>query len=227
MTTSKQSTNSDATVDRRAFVGGGARLVGAVAFAGLGGFLAGRRGRDDELVWQIDPNKCVACSQCETHCVLDESAVKAVQCFALCGYCDECTGYFRAEEYQLDTAVQNHLCPTGAVIRKFVEPRPGIRYFEYTIDEPKCIGCAKCVEGCGLMNGSLYLQVRHDRCLDCNECAIAVACPADAFVRLPRTEPNLLKDAAKEAMHTLARKKAQRLGQVVDDDTAGEGVDPA
>ena len=47
---------------------------------------------------------------------------------------------------------------------------------EYIIDEELCIGCAKCVKGCAAFgNGSLHLQVRHDRCLNCNECTIATA----------------------------------------------------
>ena len=35
--------------------------------------------------------------------------------------------------------------------------------------------------------------VRHDRCVNCNECAIAQVCPADAFVRLPASDPYILK----------------------------------
>ena len=85
----------------------------------------------------------------------------------------------------LDTGAENQLCPTGAITRKYIEKQSGVRYFEYTIDERLCIACGKCVVGCRLMNGSLYLQVRHDRCLNCNECSIAVACPAQAFRRVP------------------------------------------
>ncbi|MBL9127979.1 MAG: hypothetical protein JNL97_10050, partial [Verrucomicrobiales bacterium] len=47
-----------------------------------------------------------------------------------------------------------------------------------------------CVEGCKLFgNGSFHLQVRHDRCLNCNECAIAKCCPGDAFYRAPVGDP--------------------------------------
>jgi electron transport complex protein RnfB len=68
------------------------------------------------------------------------------------------------------------------------------QFLEYTIDEPLCIGCAKCVKGCGAFgNGSLQLQVRHDRCVNCNECAIARDCPADAFSRVPANKPYLLQ----------------------------------
>ena len=62
------------------------------------------------------------------------------------------------------------------------------------IDEKLCIGCARCVKGCADHgNGSLSLQVRHDRCLNCNECSIAKACPSDAFRRVPASQPYILK----------------------------------
>ena len=54
-------------------------------------------------VWQIDPDKCMACGRCQINCVLDVSAVKSVNCFALCGYCDVCTGYFPTKDFVLDT----------------------------------------------------------------------------------------------------------------------------
>ena len=39
----------------------------------------------------------------------------------------------------------------------------------------------------------------HDRCLNCNECSIAVACPSRAFVRVPAGSPYLLKDRKRKA----------------------------
>jgi electron transport complex protein RnfB len=195
--------------DRRAFLGNGARMVGVFALGGFGGFLAGRQGRAAETYWQIDPDKCVGCSNCATHCVLDESAVKAVQCFDMCGFCDICTGYFDVNYTALDTAAENQLCPTGAVIRTFVEEKAGQRFYEYTIDEPKCIGCGKCVKGCALMNGSLYLQIVHDRCENCNECAIAKVCPTQAFVRVPSDRPYLMKKQAQAVMETKAAKPGE------------------
>jgi hypothetical protein len=158
-------------------------------------------------VWQIDPNRCVACGRCQINCVLDLSAVKAVNCFALCGYCDNCTGYFPTKDYVLDTGAENQLCPTGAITRTYIEKKGGVPYFEYTIKEQLCIGCGKCVVGCRLMNGSLFLQVRHDRCLNCNECSIAIACPAEAFRRVPATSPRLLRREAQAAEEAQARKR--------------------
>jgi electron transport complex protein RnfB len=192
-------------LDRRAFVGNVARCAGVLGLGGTAVAWAALEGRSAETVWQIDPDKCTACGNCQTHCVLDLSAVKCVQCFLMCGYCDVCTGYFPTTDFELDSGAKNELCPTGAVVRKWIEEKADVRYFQYTIDEPLCIGCGKCVEGCALMNGSLYLQVRHDRCLNCNECAIEVACPAEAFRRVPADKPYLLKKTAAE----LEQKRAQ------------------
>jgi electron transport complex protein RnfB len=125
--------------------------------------------------------------------VLEQSAVKCVQAYAMCGYCDLCTGYLDPEPFGRNTGAENQLCPTAAIKRTFIEDP----YFEYTIDETLCIGCAKCVEGCNRFgNGSFYLQVRHDRCLNCNECSIARVCPADAFVRVPSEHAYLTKEIA-------------------------------
>ena len=67
-------------------------------------------------------------------------------------------------------------------------------YFEYVIDEDLCIGCAKCVKGCtSFGNGSLHLQIRHDLCLNCNQCSIARVCPNKAISRVPIDEPYRIK----------------------------------
>ena len=119
------------------------------------------------------------------------TAVKCVQSYAICGYCDLCTGYFVPEPNALTTAAENQVCPTAAIQRRFIEDP----YYEYTIDESLCIGCAKCVEGCNRFgNGSLLLQVRHDRCVNCNVCAISRVCAGDAFVRVPADKPYLVKE---------------------------------
>lgn len=196
---------NEGQVDRRTFMRNGTRTAGAVLVAGFSGFVAGRMGKADETVWQIDPDVCTTCGNCATYCVLDESAVKAVQCFDLCAMCDACPGYFDLSHQERTTAAENQLCPTGAVLRTFIAEQAGVPRFEYYIDEPKCIGCGKCVEGCAMMNGSLYLQVRHDRCLNCNQCAIAIACPSQAFRRVPAEKPYLLKKKAREAIEQKGR----------------------
>lgn len=143
-----------------------------------------------QMVWQLDPSKCIQCGRCAKDCVLTPSAVKCVHVYAMCGYCDLCGGYFKPDTKTLNTGAENQLCPTNAIKRKFIEDP----FFEYSIDEPLCIGCGKCVKGCGAFgNGSLQLQVRHDRCENCNECAIARNCPAGAFSRIPARTPTLLK----------------------------------
>lgn len=143
------------------------------------------------LVWQIDPRKCIQCGKCETACVLQHSAVKCVHASAMCGYCKLCFGYFKPDAPRLDEGAENQVCPTGAINRNFVEPP----YFEYTINENLCTGCGLCVKGCtNFGNGSLYLQVRHELCVNCNSCRIAEVCPADAFALVPENTPYLLKD---------------------------------
>ena len=116
--------------------------------------------------------------------------MKCVHGYALCGYCKLCFGFFRDQRPGDSEGAENQRCPTGAIKRTFVEDP----YFQYTIDESLCIGCAKCVKGCQAYgNGSLYLQSRHDRCLNCNQCSIATACPAQAWIRVPRSKPYVLK----------------------------------
>ena len=142
------------------------------------------------FVWQLDPNRCVQCGRCATSCVLTPSAVKCVHAFEICGYCKLCFGFFQPGAVALTEAAENQRCPVGAIRRRFVEPP----YFEYTIDEELCVGCGRCVKGCTTFgNGSLHLQVRHDRCARCNECAIGRDCPSRAFRRVPAAWPYLVK----------------------------------
>ena len=91
---------------------------------------------------------------------------------------------------EFNTAGENLRCPTDAIVRTYVEDP----YFEYKIDEDKCIGCGKCVKGCASFgNGSLFLQVRRHLCKDCNECRIAKVCPSGAFTRVPADKPYIFR----------------------------------
>jgi Na+-translocating ferredoxin:NAD+ oxidoreductase subunit B len=181
--------NSDITRRHflRAVLRGGA-AVGVVGALGLSAV----RAKAPNSVWQIDPYKCTQCGLCRFTCVLgkDSSAVKCVHAFAMCGRCKPCMGYFAADIAEQTTDAKNQLCPTGAIVRRHVEDI----YYDYTIREELCVGCGKCVKGCNENgNGSLFLQVRHDRCLNCNECAVARVCPSTAFVRVPSDRPYLMK----------------------------------
>ncbi len=184
----------DDGVTRRQFLGSGARAAAVAAIGAASGLAATRA--DTSQVWQLDPGACIQCGRCETACVLTPSAVRAVHAYDMCGYCRLCGGYHHPQAKPIDTAAENQLCPTGAIKRTFVEDP----FYEYTIIEERCIGCAVCVKGCSQFgNGSLFLQVRHDRCVNCNECAIAVACPTHAFRRVPASQPYLLKGQPDEA----------------------------
>ncbi len=174
-------------ISRREFLSTGIRvsiLIGVGAMAGR--LLTRSQGR--QMVWQLDPSKCIQCGRCATNCVKTPSAVKCTHVYSMCGYCDLCGGYFRPETKELTTAAENQLCPTSAIKRKYIEDP----YFQYDIDEDLCNGCGKCVKGCGSFgNGSLQLQIRQNLCDNCNECAIARDCPAGAFSRVPSDTPYL------------------------------------
>ncbi len=165
------------------------RGVGLLAASALLGGLVSRT-QAQETVWQIDPDKCTQCGRCATACVLNPSAVKSVHEYAMCGYCELCFGYLADQRPDDSEAAENQRCPTGAIRRSFVEDP----YYQYVIDESKCIGCGVCVKGCQTFgNGSLILQIRHDRCLNCNQCAIADVCPSNAISRVPADKPYLLR----------------------------------
>ena len=172
----------------------GTVMAGAgVAAVGAGGAAKVKGNRKADLYWQRDPEKCIQCGRCETSCVMPVSAVRCMHANKVCGYCDLCGGYYRTNAKELNTAAENMLCPTGAISRKFVEEP----YFEYTIDEALCNGCGKCVKGCSSFgNGSLYLQVRQELCLNCNECSIAKVCPSGAISRVSYESAYKFKDHA-------------------------------
>jgi Na+-translocating ferredoxin:NAD+ oxidoreductase subunit B len=177
------------SIERRRFIRNGMQMALAVSLSGVAGF-SFMKTTSKDLVWQLDPFKCVQCGRCATECVVTPSAVKCVHAYDLCGYCDLCGGYLKPDANARTTAAENQLCPTAAIKRKYIEEP----YFEYIIEEDLCIGCAKCVAGCtSFGNGSLHLQVRHDLCKNCNECAIARVCPADAFQRVPVNTPYMIK----------------------------------
>jgi len=179
----------DRSYERRKCIRNGLRITLGLA-VGTAGVLAARKASGEKLVWQIDPFKCTQCGRCSTECIRNPSAVKCVHAYDLCGYCDLCGGYFKPNARELQTGAEYQLCPTAAIQRKFIEEP----YFEYIINEELCNGCGKCVKGCSSFgNGSLHLQIRHDLCDNCNDCAIARMCPSDAITRVPASQPYLIK----------------------------------
>lgn len=180
-------------MNRRKFLQSTVRVSMAVGFGAIAGTLIGNSPKQ-KWVWQLRAEKCVQCGKCATSCVVTPSAVKCMHVYDMCGYCDLCGGYFRPGTMKLSTAAENQLCPTAAIERKFIEEP----YFEYHIIEDLCIGCGKCVKGCGSFgNGSMQLQVNHEICVNCNECAIARDCPASAFERVPADDPYLFSGYTK------------------------------
>ncbi|MFZ4413454.1 MAG: ferredoxin [Bacteroidales bacterium] len=159
---------------------------------GIGGITVGLISKTmaGKTVWQIDTKKCTQCGRCALNCIKKPSAVKCFHGYDLCGYCDLCGGYFKPGTKNLTTAAENQLCPTAAIQRKFIEEP----FFEYDIDKALCIGCGKCVKGCGAFgNGSLQLQIDHSLCDNCNECSIARDCPSNAISRVNSKKAYLMQ----------------------------------
>jgi len=180
---------SNPHLDRRSFMEKTTKGIGFFLLGGAAGKLISNS-TGEEMVWQIDPLKCIQCGNCATACVLTPSASKCVHEFAMCGYCRVCTGFFPTDPPSLDEGAENQLCPAGAITRTFVEEP----YYEYTIDKQLCIGCARCVKGCTAYgNGSLYMQIDRNLCVNCNQCAIALVCEGKAIHRIPAKEQYLPK----------------------------------
>ena len=178
------------TNTRRKFIDTTCRIIGFAALGGVGAVLTTRASA--HAVFQVDPLKCTSCDLCRTSCVLSLSAVKAVNEFSKCGYCMLCPAYMDVTSAPNEKGVPSgRVCPQDALKRRVVGKEdlddPNNNYYEYSVDEPKCTGCGKCVKACKppMGNGSLRLEIRYDRCVTCNECSILIACPEAAIVRVP------------------------------------------
>lgn len=175
---------------RRELLADGVRVFGVLATGGA--MAAAARSVSGGTVWQIDPDLCIQCGKCATECVLSPSAVKCVHKYALCGYCKLCFGLLKDKRTGNYTSVENNRCPTDAIGRSYIEDP----YYEMCIDEEKCIGCAICVKGCNKFgNGSMFLQIKHDLCINCNHCSIARNCPAQAISRVPVGKPYKMRNS--------------------------------
>lgn len=181
---------ADAKLNRREFFRTAGRGLGACLLAGISGRWLWMRVKDDpgfspQTVWKIDPGLCVQCGQCATACVRTPSAVKAFNDENLCSNCVVCYGHIRnhgAPSPEIDR--QPKVCPQNAVTRiPFAGGMDG--YYLYRIDEEKCVGCGLCVQECNHRGSqSMFLMIRPDLCLGCNECAIARVCPQQAISRM-------------------------------------------
>ena len=183
---------SEEKITRRSLLKECARYGIAAGLLGSIGILAskGKIGTDT-FIWQIDPHKCIACGKCAYRCNKMVSAVKCFQNHAMCGFCDLCTGFFNPQLLARNEGAENQLCPTDAFTRTHVEHE----FFEYLIDHDRCIGCGVCVDGCfTLGNGSLFLQISQEECIQCNQCRIALYCPVDAIVQIPAEQAYLFKE---------------------------------
>ncbi len=175
---------------RRRFIDSSFRILGFAGIGAAAGVLTRRASAS--AVYQVDPSKCTACDLCRTSCILSLSAVKAVNDFDKCGYCMLCPAYFDVTSMPDEKGVPaGKVCPQDALKRRVVgrvdTEDPNNNYYEYFIDETRCDGCGKCVKACKppAGNGSLRLEIRYARCVECNECAIMIACPDRAIVRVP------------------------------------------
>jgi electron transport complex protein RnfB len=192
--TNKQ-TNKANPEERREFLKTCGRMLAIATIPAVVGFTYSNTAKRKYATyfWQIDPDMCIFCGLCETECVLPISAVKCVHAKEVCGYCDLCGGYYRANVRDLNTAAENLMCPTGAIERRFIEEP----YFEYNIIEKLCVGCGRCARGCNAFgNGAMYLQIKQELCKNCNECQLEKACPAKAIRRVPMSLAYFLKRSA-------------------------------
>lgn len=177
-------------ISRRNFIKHFFYGAGAAGIGGLSGLFSLKNKTKSSMVWQIDPEKCSACGRCEDYCVLTPSVVKCIHSYQICGYCDLCSGYLRKNHHERNTAAENLLCPTAAIKRTYIEDP----YYEYVIDEKLCIACGKCVKACSSYgNDSLFLQIKHDICVNCNQCNIAKNCPSNAVSRVSADSPYIIK----------------------------------
>jgi len=167
----------------------GATALGAVA----GRVLLGGRA-DAEFIqpphgygWQIDPDICTFCGLCETACVRQPSAVKAVNDQKKCANCVVCYGHIYDRNLPSERIDRDgrRVCPYDAVRRTRLTGGLDGAYL-YTIGCDHCTGCAKCALECNRHGTkSMFLIIRPDLCLGCNDCSIARVCEPGAVERVP------------------------------------------
>jgi Na+-translocating ferredoxin:NAD+ oxidoreductase subunit B len=182
------------------------KVVRGTVLVGIGGAAIhlGRKAHG-ELVWQVNASRCVnsrldavdakVCTLCTSKCVVSLSAVRAVNDYSKCGRCNICPAYFDINSAVDERGLPSQkLCPRDAIARVpigKIDPEDlANNFYDYRIDEEKCDGCGRCVLKCKepLGLGSITLKVRYNKCVDCNRCAIALACPKDAISQVPKKD---------------------------------------
>ena len=182
-------------IDRKEFFRRSGHALGLAVLGTLGARMLMNPSDEAEFIaqgrrfaWQIDPDKCQSCGLCATTCVRKPSAVKAVNDPKKCSNCVVCYGHItdsKIDSEKIDSEGKR-VCPVDAVVREnFSGGKDGM--FLYANDPKRCIGCGQCTKRCNEYGSqSMFLMIRPDLCLGCNECAIAVACPHAAIERVPR-----------------------------------------
>ena len=175
---------------RRRFIQFGGQLIGTAVLGGAAWRVFSAADPDAEFiqpkgpyVWRINTEKCTFCGLCETACVRQPSAVKAVNDQVKCSYCVACYGHLSdltIASDQIDSKGKR-VCPYDAVVRQeFGGGKDG--YHLYTIDQDRCTGCCNCTKRCNqLGTKSMFLIIRPELCIGCNRCSIAAVCPDHAI----------------------------------------------
>lgn len=182
-------------MNRRKALRIGGQLLGVTSLSALGWRVFSPPSKDADFIaqgrrftWQIDPDKCKYCGLCETTCVRKPSAVKAVNDQKKCSNCVVCYGHITDSHIASDKIDSDgqRVCAHDAVEREnFSGGLDGL--FLYRQDPALCTACAKCVKRCNEHGTkSMFLIIRPDLCLGCNECSIASTCPEKAIIRIPR-----------------------------------------
>ncbi|MFA5850353.1 MAG: 4Fe-4S binding protein [Bacteroidales bacterium] len=179
-------------MDRRKFLVNFGRATCALAIGGVVYRVVSKQLNPEEAgpltryVWAIDPEKCNGCGACETACVRNPSAVKAVNDQKKCSYCVVCYGHISNKNIESDKIMTEgiRVCKYNAVKREnYSGGQDGS--FIYTIDDKLCTACGKCVKNCNEKGTrSMFLIIRPDLCLACNSCNIAAKCPQKAIDRV-------------------------------------------
>ncbi|MEO0017840.1 MAG: hypothetical protein RLZZ522_1123 [Verrucomicrobiota bacterium] len=175
---------------RRKFIQFGGQLIGTAVLGGSAWRVFSGADPEAEFiqpkrpyVWRINTDKCTFCGLCETACVRQPSAVKAVNDQLKCSYCVACYGQLSDLSIASDLidAKGQRVCPYDAVLRQ--ESGGGKDgYHLYTIDQDRCTGCCKCAKRCNTLGTkSMFLLIRPELCIGCNRCSIAAVCPEDAI----------------------------------------------